>query len=139
MSWRKFLRCLFAAGGQKWRDRQSDESHSEKTSDYSRGLAQRPAVLAAVTRRRSNCLSTLKVLEMICDLLPVCVCGNILWGSATEQEKGRKGEMTIANRPGQIFCRCGVRPEHQRGGVGWSGRWNNRGIISLGHRRGGLL
>lgn len=60
-----------------------------KTSDESRGLAQRPAgVVAGVTRGRSNCLSTLKVLEMICDLLPGCVHGNILCG----RRRGARGK-----------------------------------------------
>lgn len=51
-----------------------------------------------VTRRESNCLTTLKVLEMICDLFQVCALGgerarDTPCKKATEQER----ETSVAN------------------------------------------
>lgn len=50
------------------------------------------------SRRESNCLTTLKVLEMICDLFQVCALGgkgtrDVTRKKATELE----GEMSVAN------------------------------------------
>ncbi len=56
-----------------------------------------------VTSRESNCLTTLKVLEMICDLFQVCAleggwrARDIVCERGTEQERGQEREMTVAN------------------------------------------
>lgn len=51
-------------------------------------------------RRRSNCLAALKVLEMICDLLPACACSRKRgegMGGRNVLRRGREREMAIAN------------------------------------------
>lgn len=48
-----------------------------------------------VTRRESNCLNTLTVLEMICDPFQVCALEGEGRRGAKSEGKGR--EMTVAN------------------------------------------
>lgn len=55
----------------------SDDPHCVKNGDNRRRSTQRGEVSGGrgcrkVTRRKSNCLTTLEVLEMICDLFRVC-------------------------------------------------------------------
>lgn len=56
-----------------------------------------------VTRRESNCLTALKVLEMICDLFRVCALEggagvrDIVCERGMERERGQEREMTVAN------------------------------------------
>lgn len=82
--------------------------------------------------------AALKVLEMICDLLPACACsrgprrvGAELWG---EGEGGVGGGGGNDRRKCGFFVAVGSDLSARRGREGWSGRRNNRGIISFERR-----
>ena len=64
-----------------------------------------------VTRRESNCLTTLKVLEMICDLFRVCA----LEGRGREREsRGARSKREERLLQMAISCRRGVMPERRQ-------------------------
>lgn len=68
-------------------------AHSKFSGERWRGALE-------VTRRKSNCLTVLKVLEMICDLFQVCALEGGEGGQDACSEREREGqerEMTVAN------------------------------------------
>lgn len=92
-----------------------------------------------VTRRESNCLTTLKVLEMICDLFQVCAPGRRGGGRHIVQERHRARERNE-------YCKCPFPASlgsclSQEVWDGVEGE-NNRGIILSElqwERAGGLV
>lgn len=111
-----------------WVDRQSDDSHGVTTSDYSRGPALWqgwPGGGGVIALLHSRCLKW----SVTCSLRVRAPEREVRgWEGGTYWEGGARGKWPLQM---PVFRRCGVRPECHRGREGWSGRWNNRGIISF--------